>query len=76
MSHTWKDDSLPEPTLNFSNLLSVQNEIIQGETSVHLEFIHRPKSHWHARTTNCLFKKQCAPLQSTTERQLIVLEVR
>jgi hypothetical protein len=76
VSHISKNDSLPEPTLNLTKLLLEQLKIIKGEVLTNLKFIHRPKPLWHARTTNCLTNNECAPLQSTIERQLIVLEVR
>lgn len=75
-SHTEQNDSSSTPALELTELLLKQLETIRGECLVNLELIHPPKVYWHARTISCLANNGCAPLQSTTERQFIVLKVR
>jgi hypothetical protein len=76
VSHISENDPLPKPALDLSKLLLDQSGTIKGKLLFKLKLLHPPKPFWHARTTKCLAKKECCPLQSTTERQCIVLEVR
>jgi hypothetical protein len=63
-------------SFKLSQLLIQEMEVIEEGILAILEFIHRPKELWHARTMNCLAKKGCSPIQSESERQYIVLKVR
>lgn len=76
VSHTEEPCSSSVPTIDLTKLLLEQLETITGEILMALELIHPPKLYWHARTIKCLAKQDCPPLQSKTQRELIVLEVR
>lgn len=76
--HIPKDNlaSASASSLDLTKILLQRLELIRGEISIKLKFIHLPKQYWHPRTINCLAKNDCPPLQSALERKYIVLEVR